>query len=92
MGSPEFWEIHTKWIEPLQKWVEGEDAAVICSDYELYSGNFIRSILKVGNMVEEWISLATFTKSVELLQMLEGLREKLVREIAKPESLYLTLT
>jgi len=92
MGSPEFWEIHTKWIEPLQKWVEGEDAAVICSDYELYSGNFIRSVLKVGNMVDEWISLATFTKSVELLQMLEGLREKLIREIAKPESLYLTLT
>jgi superfamily II RNA helicase len=91
MGTPSFWELRTKWIEPLQKWMDGEDPAVICSDYGLYEGNFIRSVLKVSNMVDEWISLATFTKTIELLKMLEGLRETLVRDIAKPESLYLTL-
>lgn len=86
-----FWEIHTTWIEPLQRWLDEEEAAVICSEYGLYEGNFLRSVLKVANMVDEWISLATFTKEVELLTMLEGLKEKLVRGIAKPESLYLTL-
>ncbi len=86
-----FWEIHTQWIEPLQRWLQGEDAAILCSEYGLYEGNFLRSVLKVANMVEEWISLATFTKNIELLQLLEGLKESLVRGIVKPESLYLNL-
>jgi superfamily II RNA helicase len=85
------WDLHTSSIEPLLKWVNGEDAAVICSTYGLYEGNFIRSVLKVANMVEEWVSLATFTKSIELLQLLEGLKERLVRDIVRPESLYLNL-
>ena len=86
-----FWNLHTSLIEPLQRWFQGEEAAVICTTFGLYEGNFIRSILKVANMVDEWVSLATFTKNIELLQLLEGLREKLVRGVAKPESLYLTL-
>jgi superfamily II RNA helicase len=86
-----YWDITTTWIEPLQKWMDGEDAAVICSEYGLYEGNFIRSVLKVANMVDEWISLATFTKTIELLQMLEGVKTTLVRDIVKPESLYLNL-
>jgi hypothetical protein len=52
----------------------------------------MRSILKVANMVEEWTNLATYTKNIEMLRMLEGLREKLVRGLAKPESLYLNLS
>ncbi len=86
-----FWEIHTSWIEPLQRWMEDEDAAVICAEYGLYEGNFMRSVLKVANMVEEWISLATFTKTIDLLTLLEGVKETLVRGIVKPESLYLNL-
>ena len=85
------WNLHTNWIEPLLKWIQEEDPAVICSEYGLYEGNFIRSVLKVSNMVEEWVSLATFTKSIELLQLLEGLKERLVRDIVRPESLYLNL-
>jgi len=84
-------DLHTSWIEPLQRWMEGDSAAQICAEAGLYEGNFIRSVLKVANMVEEWTSLATFTKSIELLTMLEGLKEKLVRDIVKPESLYLNL-
>ena len=85
------WSLHTSWIEPLQRWMNEEEAAVICSEYGLYEGNFIRSVLKVSNMVEEWVSLATFTKSIELLQLLEGLKERLVRGVVRPESLYLNL-
>jgi superfamily II RNA helicase len=91
LGKKGFWDLRTGMIDPVRRWMEEEDIAVICQEYGLYEGNFLRSILKVANMVEEWISLATFTKSIELLRLLEGLKEKLVRDIAKPESLYLTL-
>lgn len=87
----DLWSLHSQWIEPLLLWMEGEEAAVICQDYGLFEGNFIRSVLKISNMVEEWVSLATFTKEIELLTLLEGLKERLVRGIAKPESLYLLL-
>jgi superfamily II RNA helicase len=86
-----FWDIKTSWIDPLQRWMEGEDVAVLCKEYGLYEGNFLRSVLKVANMVDEWISLATFTKSIELLQLLEGIKQTLVRDAVRPESLYLTL-
>ena len=85
------WDLHTSWIEPLQLWYQGQDVATICSSYGLYEGNFLRSVLKVANMVDEWISLATFTKTIELLQLLEGIKEILVRDIVRPESLYLQL-
>jgi superfamily II RNA helicase len=85
------WDLHTGWVDALTKWFHEEDAAVICTERGLYEGNFIRSVLKVANMVEEWVSLATFTKNIELLQLLEGLKEKLVRGIVRPESLYLNL-
>ena len=89
--KPGFWEIRTGWIEPLQRWMAGEEAAVICATYGLYEGNFIRSVLKVSNMVDEWISLATYTKTIELLTVLEGVRILLVRGLVKPDSLYLRL-
>lgn len=85
------WTLKTTWMEPLYRWVQGESAATICQEYGLYEGNLMRSILKVANMVEEWTNLATFTQNIEMLRMLEGLREKLVRDVAKPESLYLNL-
>jgi len=86
-----YWEIRTGWIEPVTRWMAGEEAAVLCASYGLYEGNFIRSILKISNIVDEWISLATYTKTIELLTMLEGVRGILVRGIVKPESLYLRL-
>ena len=78
-------------METLYRWVQIVSAAILCQDYGIYEGNLMRSILKVANMVEEWTNLATFTQNIEMLQMLEGLREKLVRDVAKPESLYLNL-
>jgi superfamily II RNA helicase len=88
----ELWTLKTTWIEPIYRWVNEEvSAAVLCQEYGIYEGNLMRSILKVANMVEEWVNLATYTQNIEMLRMLEGLREKLVRDIAKPESLYLNL-
>ena len=91
----EFWSLKTTWIEPLYRWTAGSEdpafAATLCQEYGIYEGNFMRSILKVANILEEWINLATYTQNIEMLQFLEGLREKLVRDIAKPDSLYLKL-
>lgn len=87
----DFWSLKTTWIEPLYRWVQGESAATLCQEYGVYEGNLMRNILKVANMVDEWTNLATYTQNIEMLKMLDTLREKLVRDVAKPESLYLKL-
>jgi len=90
--SPEgYWALSAGWIDAMRSWYIGEEAATICSEYGLYEGNFIRTVLKLGNLVEEWISMATYCEHTEVLQRLEGLKDEIVRGIAKPQSLYLLL-
>jgi superfamily II RNA helicase len=86
-----FWELNSFWIEPVWRWIQGDTISSICDDYGLYEGNFMRVIMKVSNLLEEFTSLATFTQNVELLSKLEGLPAKLVRDVAVPESLYLRM-
>jgi superfamily II RNA helicase len=90
-AQPEIWKLQTTWIEPIYRWVNGDNAALVCSENGLYEGNFMRAILKVANMVEEWVNMATYQQDIEMLEQLEGLREKLVKGLAKPDSLYLRL-
>ncbi len=90
--SPEdFWEIAPFWMDIVRKWIQGEDAAILTSSYELYEGNFMRGLLKIANLLNEWISMATFCGDVEMLETLKDVPVQLLRGIAQPESLYLHL-
>jgi superfamily II RNA helicase len=86
-----FWNLNSTWIEPIWRWLDGEDASVLCQDYEIFEGNLLRVILKVANLLEEWTVLATFNKDVEMLEKLRGLDAKLKHGIATTDSLYLRL-
>lgn len=84
-----YWNISTEMIEPMQKWMEGENASVICKEYGLFEGNFIRSVMKMANIVEEWISMATYCQHVEQIDKMLDMKQKIIRET--PDSLYLHL-
>lgn len=86
-----FWALNSYWIEPIWRWLQGETISTICDEYALYEGNFIRVVMKVSNLLEEFTSLATFTQNVEMLAKLDGLLPRLVRDVAVPESLYLRI-
>lgn len=90
--SPEsYWALTTTWIEPIWRWLEGESASQICTDYGLFEGNFVRAVLRMANVVDEWTAVATFLEDVTLLEKLQGVRQILVREFLIPDSLYLHL-
>lgn len=92
IGSPEeFWTLSTTWVEPVKRWLEGDSAAQICSDAGLFEGNFVRAILRVANMVDEWIAVATLREDLETLEKLQDVRPRLVRDFIVPDSLYLHL-
>ena len=90
-SQPEYWGIHNYWPEVVFRWMGGEEMGVLCAQYEIYEGNFMKAILKTANIVDEWVTLATITKNLEVLETLREIRVDLVRGLVIPDSLYLRL-
>ena len=84
-----YWNISTELVEPIGKWLNGENASVICQEYGLFEGNFMRSVMKMANIVDEWISMATYCQHIEQIDKMMEVRKKIVREYS--DSLYLHL-
>ena len=90
--SPDaYWSLSTTWIEPMYRWSLGEEASILCAEYDLFEGNLLRSINKCVSLVEEWTALATYKKDVQMLDKLHGIEQSLKRTIATSDSLYLRL-
>lgn len=86
-----FWMTHPFWANILASWMDGTEAAILVSEYGVYEGNLMRTILKTGNLVEEWLAMATFCGDLEMLDHMKDVRAQLLRGLAQPESLYLRL-
>lgn len=85
------WSCTTKWMDSMLAWYEGESASIICQTHGFFEGNFYRSLLKLMNMVNELISMATYCEHVQLIDQLNHISEKLRRSQWTGESLYLRL-
>ena len=86
-----YWRISTQWIEPIQRWMEGEHASIICKEYDIFEGNFIRAIMKMANMVDEWLSMAIYCQHVDQVEKITEVRTRIIRDIIVSDSLYLRL-
>lgn len=90
-SSQDYWNISTKMIEPMRRWIMGENASIICQEHNLFEGNFIRSVLKMTNMVDEWLAMATYCQHTEQIDKITTIRQKMIRDIVISDSLYLHL-
>jgi superfamily II RNA helicase len=86
-----YWQISTQMIEPMRRWIEGEHASAICQEHGLFEGNFIRSVMKMANMLDEWLALATYCQHTEQVDKIMEVRQKIIRGAAISDSLYLRL-
>lgn len=89
--SQEYWEVATEWVEPIWAFLGGKGVAEVAAEFGVFEGNFVRVILKVGNLLEEWRALATLSGDVEMLELLRGAEERLRVGAAGADSLYLRL-
>ena len=90
--SPDtYWSLTTLWVNIAKDWMNEVSAAEIAAKYDIYEGNLMRGIHKVANLVNEWISIATYVADVDMLDKLKDVPTRLLRDIARPESLYLRL-
>lgn len=86
-----YWNTSTVMVEPMWRWMEGEHASVICTEYNLFEGNFIRSVLKIANMLDEWLSMATYCQHTEQVEKITEVKARLIRDVIVSDSLYLRL-
>lgn len=86
-----YWNTSTVMVEPIRRWMEGEHASVLCVEYNLFEGNFIRSIMKLANILDEWLALATYCQHTEQVQKVVDVRGRILRDVVISDSLYLRL-
>lgn len=91
VGYPvqDYWKISTQMIEPMQRWIQGENASIICQEHGLFEGNFIRSVMKMSNMLDEVLAMATYCQHTEQIDKIMEVKQKIVRDIVISDSLYL---
>jgi superfamily II RNA helicase len=93
IGYPvqDYWRTSTQMIEPMRRWIDGENASIICQEHGLFEGNFIRNIMKMTNMLDELLAMATYCQNVEQVNKIMEVRQKMIRDIVISDSLYLHL-
>lgn len=88
-SNPEYWKVTDYWHDVVGDWLEGND--FVCEKYGIEHGNFVRAILKLANIVREWVSMATIQQDTEMVEKLNGMEQILVRGFVIPDSLYLRI-
>jgi superfamily II RNA helicase len=93
-GASDFWTLTTQWAEPVYRWLTEADTTTLgtlCETYGLFEGNFVRGLLKIANLLDEWVSLATLCEHTDQVEKIAALRPLLVRGAVMTDSLYLHL-
>jgi len=93
MGWPMegYWATSTMMVEPMRRWMEGEHASVLCKEYDLFEGNFIRSVLKITNMLDECLSMAMYCQHTDQVEKITEVRSRILRGAVVSDSLYLRI-
>ncbi len=89
LSKETYWELTSYWYEIMEQWMNGND--YVCELFGVEHGNFVKAVLKLSNIVEEWINLATISQDVEIIEKMKDVRNLLVRSFVVPNSLYLQI-
>jgi superfamily II RNA helicase len=57
----------------------------------MFEGNLMKALMKLAGLVEEFQAMASLTGNIEILKMLDGARQLVLRDIVLAESLYLRI-
>lgn len=71
----------------VHDWADGKDWKEI--EHDDFEGNFIKTILRITNILREIYKLFEITKNEIVLNKLFGFEEKLIRDFVTTDSLYL---
>ena len=88
-------DISYELVIPIHDWCNSHDEGTCkfvlqcCeNEYEIFTGEFIKAILKINNMANELKNVAEYLGNVELLHKLQEIPELTLKFIATNQSLY----
>lgn len=85
------WTLDLSTFNSVKAWAEGLSWSHIGVQYNGFQGNFIKTILRVSNLMKNIESIAKIFNNVKLLNIIDGYQEKLIRDIVITDSLYLII-
>lgn len=86
---PSYWDTTVYWADPVCEWMNGND--FVCEQYGIEQGNFVKAMLKLSNIIEEWNTMAIISQDVEMIEKMKDMKQKIVRSFVIPDSLYLRI-
>jgi superfamily II RNA helicase len=89
LSPPGFWNLSAIWIGIVWDWLGGTGLSELALRYEMFEGNLQRGLLRVANILEEWIAIATLRRDLRMLEKLQGV--SIFRNELIVDSLYLRL-
>ena len=84
-----YWDTTVYWADPVHDWMNGDD--FVCEKYGIEQGNFVKAMLKLSNIIEEWNTMAVISQDVDMIEKLKDTKQKIVRSFVIPDSLYLRI-
>ena len=83
------WYLHTNMLAAVKEWAKGKNWIEIYHLYPTFEGNFIKNVLRLTNLMKNVYLIARITKNSELLNIMEGFEEKMIRDFVTTDSLYI---
>ncbi len=83
------WNLDLSTFNSAKEWAEGKSWTHVSASFNSFQGNFIKTILRITNLLKNIESIAKIFSNVDLLNKLDGYQEKLIRDIVITDSLYL---
>jgi hypothetical protein len=87
-----YWTLSTEWVEPVAMWVTEQPLLPsVAAEFDIFEGNLQKALMKLMGLVEEFRALATLSNNIEMLALLEGAQQIVLRDVVVAESLYLRI-
>ena len=80
--------LYLDFIEPSYIWANGGTMKEIYDKTQIYEGNFVKSIYRICNILVNLKEIFEFLKKYDILKKIENVEEKLLRNEASIQSLY----
>ena len=83
------WEIHLSMISATYDWLTGSDLNTILQTYDIFPGNFVKDMVKLNNIAQDIVKTAEVLNKIELVEKLNNIESKLLRDSVSLDSLYI---
>jgi len=83
------WNLSLERVMPTYEWINGGNLTDITRKYDIYSGNFVKEMIKLNNIVQDVVKTASVLEKPILMETASKIEELLIRKNVNMDSLYI---